>query len=128
MNELDNNFWDILDDWDDDDELAESVPASTSESTSNQIEASSVNKENVLDKLRILENRKKKLEAQMNNAERKLRNRKLFRLGLIIEKVLGRPIKDEDLKNLEIFLYKLEKNNNSFSTAMNTAPNNNKDN
>ena len=64
----------------------------------------------------------------MNNAERKLRNRKLFRLGLIIEKVLGRPIKDEDLKKLEIFLYKLEKNNNSFSTAMNTAPNNNKDN
>lgn len=125
MNELDNNFWDILDDWDDDDELAESVPVNTSKITKEQIKASSVNKDNILDKLQILENRKKKLEAQVQNAKRKARNRKLFRLGLIIENLLDRPITDADLLRFETFLLAIEENNNYFSNTMNVESSNN---
>ena len=71
------------------------------------------------EKLRQYQAKKKQLEAAKKKDDERKRVHRLITIGAVVEKVLGRPIKNEELPKLESFLRKQERNGNYFSNAMN---------
>lgn len=60
----------------------------------------------------------KKLEQQKKAQERKIRNHRLIQLGAEVESVLKRPVEEEDVERLRIFLHQQEQRGGYFTKAM----------
>lgn len=71
------------------------------------------------EKLRQYQAKKKQLESAKRKDDERKRVHRLIPIGAVVEKVLGRPIENEDLPKLERFLRMQERNGNYFSNAMN---------
>ena len=69
-------------------------------------------------KKKQLEARKRSLVARKTAEERKKHNKMLFETGRIVESVLGRPIKEEELPKVKKFLMAQEKRGRRFSKAI----------
>ena len=69
--------------------------------------------------LRQYQAKKKQLESAKRKDDERKRVHRLIPIGAVVEKVLGRPIENEDLPKLERFLRMQERNGNYFSNAMN---------
>lgn len=74
--------------------------------------------EKIDEKLAVLQARKRQLEAQERDNERKARTKRLIEIGGAVESVLGKPIYQEDLPKLIGFLKEQENRGNFFSKAM----------
>jgi hypothetical protein len=66
-----------------------------------------------------LKARERELKQRFSAEERKKRTRRLIECGAMIEKILGRPLVDNDKNNLYSFLQMQERNGNYFTKAMN---------
>ena len=74
------------------------------------------------ERLKIIENRKKQLNARKNDEKQKARTHHLCQIGGMIYKILGREFEDGDVERLENFLNGQEQRGGYFSKAMNPAP------
>lgn len=72
-----------------------------------------------IEKIKVLQARKKKMAAQAIAAQRKSRNHRLFKLGAIVEKTLERNITDEDIGKFETFLTGQERCGKQLSKVVN---------
>ena len=112
----DDDFWNML-------EVAEeSVNTQTEKSVSSlkeRIDQFSINESKSIEELKMMQARKRKMAAQAITAERKARNHRLFKLGEIVERILGRDITDEDIIKFETFLTEQEQCDKRFSRVMN---------
>ena len=84
-----------------------------------QIDQFSINESKAIEKLKMMQARKRKMAAQAITAERKARNHRLFKLGEIVERILGRDITDEDIRKFETFLTEQEQCDKQLSRVMN---------
>lgn len=112
----DNDFWNMLED------AEESVNIQTEKSVPSlkeQIDQFSINESKTFEELKMMQARKRKMAAQAITAERKARNHRLFKLGEIVERILGRDITDEDIIKFETFLTEQEQCDKRFSRVMN---------
>lgn len=112
----DDDFWNMLED------AEESVNIQTEKSVPSlkeQIDQFSTNESKTFEELKMMQARKRKMAAQAITAERKARNHRLFKLGEIVERILGRDITDEDIIKFEIFLTEQEQCDKRFSRVMN---------
>lgn len=73
------------------------------------------------EKEQILKARKQQLLAKNREQERKKRTKRLIEVGATVEKVLGRPIEQEELPKLLNFLKQQEERGQYFSKAMNSG-------
>ena len=115
-NLLDDDFWNMLED------AEESVNIQTEKSVPSlkeQIDQFSINESKTFEELKMMQARKRKMAAQAITAERKARNHRLFKLGEIVERILGRDITDEDIIKFETFLTEQEQCDKRFSRVMN---------
>ena len=71
------------------------------------------------EKLRQYQAKKKQLESAKRKDDERNRVHRLIPIGAVVEKVLGRPIENEDLPKLERFLRQQERSGSYFSRAMN---------
>lgn len=71
------------------------------------------------EKLKQYQAKKKQLESTKRKDDERKRVHRLIPIGAVVEKVLGRPIENEELPKLERFLRMQERNGNYFSNAMN---------
>lgn len=112
----DDDFWNML-------EVAEeSVNTQTEKSVSSlkeRIDQFSINESKSIEELKMMQARKRKMAAQAITAERKARNHRLFKLGEIVERILGRDITDEDIRKFETFLTEQEQYDKWLSRVMN---------
>ena len=112
----DDDFWNML-------EVAEeSVNTQTEKSVSSlkeRIDQFSINESKSIEELKMMQARKRKMAAQAITAERKARNHRLFKLGEIVERILGRDITDEDIRKFETFLTEQEQYDKWLSREMN---------
>ena len=112
----DDDFWNML-------EVAEeSVNTQTEKSVSSlkeRIDQFSINESKSIEELKMMQARKRKMAAQAITAERKARNHRLFKLGEIVEQILGRDITDEDIRKFETFLTEQEQYDKWLSRVMN---------
>ena len=112
----DDDFWNML-------EVAEeSVNTQTEKSVSSlkeRIDQFSINESKSIEELKMMQARKRKMAAQAITAERKARNHRLFKLGEIVERILGRDITDEDIRKFETFLTEQEQCDKQLSRVMN---------
>lgn len=112
----DDDFWNMLED------AEESVNIQTEKSVPSlkeQIDQFSINESKIFEELKMMQARKRKMAAQAITAERKARNHRLFKLGEIVERILGRDITDEDIIKFETFLTEQEQCDKRFSRVMN---------
>lgn len=112
----DDDFWNMLED------AEESVNIQTEKSIPSlkeQIDQFSINESKTFEDLKMMQARKRKMAAQAITAERKARNHRLFKLGEIVERILGRDITDEDIIKFETFLTEQEQCDKRFSRVMN---------
>lgn len=112
----DDDFWNMLED------AEESVNIQTEKSVPSlkeQIDQFSINESKTFEELKMMQARKRKMAAQAITAERKARNHRLFKLGEIVERILGRDITDEDIIKFETFLTEQEQYDKRFSRVMN---------
>lgn len=112
----DDDFWNMLED------AEESVNIQTEKSClslKEQIDQFSINESKAIEKLKMMQARKRKMAAQAIIAERKARNHRLFKLGEIVERILGRDITDEDIRKFETFLTEQEQCDKQLSRVMN---------
>ncbi len=112
----DDDFWNMLED------AEESVNIQTEKSClslKEQIDQFSINESKAIEKLKMMQARKRKMAAQAITAERKARNHRLFKLGEIVERILGRDITDEDIRKFETFLTEQEQCDKQLSRVMN---------
>lgn len=112
----DDDFWNMLED------AEESVNIQTEKSVPSlkeQIDQFSINESKTFEELKMMQARKRKMAAQAITAERKARNHRLFKLGEIVERILGRDITDEDIIKFETFLTEQEQCEKRFSRVMN---------
>lgn len=112
----DDDFWNMLED------AEESVNIQTEKSClslKEQIDQFSINESKAIEKLKMMQARKRKMAAQAITAERKARNHRLFKLGEIVERILGRDITDEDIRKFETFLTAQEQCDKQLSRVMN---------
>ena len=112
----DDDFWNMLED------AEESVNIQTEKSVPSlkeQIDQFSINESKTFEELKMMQARKRKMAAQAITAERKARNHRLFKLGEIVERILGRDITDEDIIKFETFLTEKEQYDKRFSRVMN---------
>lgn len=112
----DDDFWNMLED------AEESVNIQTEKSVPSlkeQIDQFSTNESKTFEELKMMQARKRKMAAQAITAERKARNHRLFKLGEIVERILGRDITDEDIIKFETFLTEQEQCDKRFSRVMN---------
>ncbi|WP_270512598.1 hypothetical protein [Holdemanella biformis] len=112
----DDDFWNMLED------AEESVNIQTEKSVPSlkeQIDQFSINESKTFEELKMMQARKRKMAAQAITAERKARNHRLFKLGEIVERILGRDITDEDIIKFETFLTEQEQCDKQFSRVMN---------
>ena len=119
----DDDFWNMLED------AEESVNIQTEKSVPSlkeQIDQFSINESKTFEELKMMQARKRKMAAQAITAERKARNHRLFKLGEIVERILGRDITDEDIIKFETFLTEQEQCDKRFSRVMNKDCNNDK--
>jgi len=119
----DDDFWNMLED------AEESVNIQTEKSVPSlkeQIDQFSINESKTFEELKMMQARKRKMAAQAITAERKARNHRLFKLGEIVERILGRDITDEDIIKFETFLTEQEQCDKRFSRVMNKDCNYNK--
>ena len=96
----DDDFWNMLED------AEESVNIQTEKSVPSlkeQIDQFSINESKTFEELKMMQARKRKMAAQAITAERKARNHRLFKLGEIVERILGRDITDEDIIKFALF-------------------------
>lgn len=116
----DDDFWNML-------EVAEeSVNTQTEKSVSSleeQIDQFSINESKAIEELKMMQARKRKMDAQAITAERKARNHRLFKLGEIVERVLERNITNEDIGKFETFLTEQEQCDKRLSRVMNKDSN-----
>ena len=73
----------------------------------------------ISEKLRQYQAKKRQLEIAKRKDDERKRVHRLIPIGAVVEKVLDRPIENEELPKLESFLRKQEWNGNYFSNAMN---------
>ena len=71
------------------------------------------------EKLKQYQAKRKQLESAKRKDDERKRVHRLIPIGAVVEKVLGRPIENEELPKLERFLRMQERNGNYFSNAMN---------
>ena len=112
----DDDFWNMLED------AEESVNIQTEKSVPSlkeQIDQFSINESKTFEELKMIQARKRKMAAQAITAERKARNHRLFKLGEIVEQILGRDITDEDIRKFETFLTEQEQYDKWLSRVMN---------
>ena len=112
----DDDFWNMLED------AEESVNIQTEKSVPSlkeQIDQFSINESKTFEELKMMQARKRKMAAQAITAERKARNHRLFKLGEIVERILGIDITDEDIIKFETFLTEQEQCDKRFSRVMN---------
>lgn len=112
----DDDFWNMLED------AEESVNIQTEKSClslKEQIDQFSINESKTFEELKMIQARKRKMAAQAITAERKARNHRLFKLGEIVERILGRDITDEDIRKFETFLTEQEQCDKQLSRVMN---------
>lgn len=112
----DDDFWNMLED------AEESVNIQTEKSClslKEQIDQFSINESKAIEKLKMMQARKRKMAAQAITAERKARNHRLFKLGEIVERILGRDITDEDIRKFETFLTEQEQCDKQLSRVTN---------
>lgn len=112
----DDDFWNMLED------AEESLNTQTEKSVSSleeQIDQFSINESKTFEELKMIQARKRKMAAQAITAERKARNYRLFKLGEIVEQILGRDITDEDIRKFETFLTEQEQYDKWLSRVMN---------
>lgn len=112
----DDDFWNMLED------AEKSVNIQTEKSVPSlkeQIDQFSINESKTFEELKMMQARKRKMAAQAITAERKARNHRLFKLGEIVERILGRDITDEDIIKFETFLTEQEQCDKRFSRVMN---------
>lgn len=112
----DDDFWNMLED------AEESVNIQSEKSVPSlkeQIDQFSINESKTFEELKMMQARKRKMAAQAITAERKARNHRLFKLGEIVERILGRDITDEDIIKFETFLTEQEQCDKRFSRVMN---------
>jgi hypothetical protein len=75
--------------------------------------------EEMSEKLRQYQAKRRQLEIAKKKEDERKRVHRLIPIGAVFEKVLGRPIENEELPKLERFLRMQERNGNYFSNAMN---------
>ena len=112
----DDDFWNMLED------AEESVNTQTEKSVPSleeQIDQFSINESKTFEELKMMQARKRKMAAQAITVERKARNHRLFKLGEIVERILGRDITDEDIRKFETFLTEQEQYDKWLSRVMN---------
>ena len=112
----DDDFWNMLED------AEESVNTQTEKSVPSleeQIDQFSINESKTFEELKMMQARKRKMAAQAITAERTARNHRLFKLGEIVERILGRDITDEDIRKFETFLTEQEQYDKWLSRVMN---------
>lgn len=112
----DDDFWNMLED------AEESVNIQTEKSVPSlkeQIDQFSINESKTFEELKMMQARKRKMAAQAITAKRKARNHRLFKLGEIVERILGRDITDKDIIKFETFLTEQEQCDKRFSRVMN---------
>lgn len=112
----DDDFWNMLED------AEESVNTQTEKSVPSleeQIDQFSINESKTFEELKMMQVRKRKMAAQAITVERKARNHRLFKLGEIVERILGRDITDEDIRKFETFLTEQEQYDKWLSRVMN---------
>lgn len=112
----DDDFWNMLED------AEESVNTQTEKSVPSleeQIDQFSINESKTFEELKMMQARKRKMAAQAITTERKARNHRLFKLGEIVERILGRDITDEDIRKFETFLTEQEQYDKWLSRVMN---------
>lgn len=112
----DDDFWNMLED------AEESVNTQTEKSVPSleeQIDQFSINESKTFEELKMMQARKRKMAAQAITAERKARNHRLFKLGEIVEQILGRDITDEDIRKFENLLTEQEQYDKWLSRVMN---------
>lgn len=112
----DDDFWNMLEN------AEESVNNQAEKSISSleeQIDQFSINESKTFEELKMMQARKRKMAAQAITAERKARNHRLFKLGEIVEQILGRDITDEDIRKFETFLTEQEQYDKWLSRVMN---------
>ena len=112
----DDDFWNMLED------AEESVNTQTEKSVPSleeQIDQFSINESKTFEELKMMQARKRKMAAQAITAEREARNHRLFKLGEIVEQILGRDITDEDIRKFETFLTEQEQYDKWLSRVMN---------
>ena len=116
MNTSDDEFWMSLEDACEPNYAAEDLYSRTEDDLS-------ITKKEVVEKIKIQQAQRQRLLAQANTADRKAHSHRLFEVGNIVEKILGRDIlTSEDLVRFENFLIEQENNDRSFSNAMNSKP------
>lgn len=70
------------------------------------------------EKIRILEERKKQYIKKEKAKIRQARTHRFCQLGGMIEKIAGRPLVDEDIERIERFLLKQNDNGGYFAKAL----------
>ena len=112
----DDDFWNMLEDAE---ESVNIQPEKSVPSLKKQIDQFSINESKTFEELKMMQARKRKMAAQAITAERKARNHRLFKLGEIVERILGRDITDEDIRKFETFLTEQEQYDKWLSRVMN---------
>lgn len=78
--------------------------------------------EQVMEKAKQYQAQMKRLKQQQKAEERKKRTHLLCQIGGIVEKVLDRPLVEEDVMRLLNFLNQQERNGKYFTRAMEKCP------
>ena len=85
-----------------------------------RIQSCTTKEEEMLEKLKQYQAQRKQLEKRKKEEERKIRTHRLIQIGGAVESVLGRPVTEEDVPKLIVFLKKQESNGKYFSRALQT--------
>lgn len=78
--------------------------------------------EQVMEKAKQYQAQMKRLKQQQKAEERKKRTHLLCQIGGVVEKVLARPLREEDVMLLLNFLKQQERNGKFFTKAMEKSP------
>lgn len=101
--------------------------AKSQRSIEERISEKEVQYEQALEKVKQYQAQMKRLKQQQKAEERKKRTHLLCQLGGVIEKVLARPLVEEDVMRLLNFLNQQERNGKYFTKAMEKSPDTGKD-
>ena len=96
--------------------------ARTQRSIEERISEKEIQYEQVMEKAKQYQVQMKRLKQQQKAEERKKRTHLLCQIGGIVEKVLDRPLVEEDVMRLLNFLNQQERNGKYFTRAMEKCP------
>lgn len=97
--------------------------AKSQRSIEERISEKEVQYEQIMEKAKQYQAQMKRLKQQQKAEERKKRTHLLCQIGGVVEKVLARPLVEDDVMRLLNFLNQQERNGKYFTKAMGKSPN-----